>query len=213
MVLVVKDNNIEIERLELGLWGTNAYIVTCLQTGSRVLIDAPADASTIMKSLQGTGPRYILLTHNHADHIGALAELQSELNVPVGAHADDSAGLPSPPEMQLNDGDVVSFGRVKLQVLHTPGHTPGSLCFKIGRYLISGDTIFPGGPGKTGSPADLRQIIKSITDKIFALPDDTEIYPGHGASTILKKERDEYAAFASRPHAPNLCGNVLWRTP
>ncbi len=212
MVVVVKDNNIEIERLELGPWGTNAYIVTCLQTGSRLLIDAPADASTIVKSLQGTAPRYILLTHNHIDHIGALAELRSKLKVPVGAHAADSAGLPSPPEMRLNDGDVVSFGKVNLQVLHTPGHTPGSLCFKIGRCLISGDTIFPGGPGKTGSPADLGQIIKSITDKIFILPDDTEIFPGHGASTILKKERDEYAAFASRHHDPNLCGNVLWRS-
>jgi glyoxylase-like metal-dependent hydrolase (beta-lactamase superfamily II) len=212
MVLVVKDNNVEIKRLELGPWGTNAYIVTCLQTGSRLLIDAPADASTIVKSLQGTAPRYILLTHNHVDHIGALAELRSKLKVPVGAHAADSAGLPSPPEMPLDDGDVVSFGKVKLQVLHTPGHTPGSLCFKIGRYLISGDTIFPGGPGKTRSPADLRQIINSITDKIFTLPDDTEIYPGHGASTILKKERDEYAAFASRPHDQNLCGDVLWRS-
>jgi len=96
--------------------------------------------------------------------------------------------------MRLNDGDTVSFGNIKLEVLHTPGHTRGSLCFKAGQYLISGDTIFPGGPGKTRSPADLRRIIKSITDKIFVLPDDTQIYPGHGDSTILKKEKDEFAA-------------------
>ena len=210
MVAVVKDNSIQIERLELGPWGTNAYIITCLQTGSGVLIDAPADASTIVKRLQGTNLKYILLTHNHMDHIGALSELRSKLKVPLAAHAADSTSLSSPPEILLNDGDVVSFGKVELEVLHTPGHTPGSLCFKIGKYLISGDIIFPGGPGKTRAPADLRQIIRSITDKIFVLSDDTELYPGHGDSTVLKKEKDEFAIFSSRPHDPNLCGDVLW---
>ncbi len=210
MAVVVKDDNIQIERLELRPWGTNAYIIICLQTGDSVLIDAPADASIIMKSLQGTNPKYILLTHSHMDHIGALSELRSKLKVPLAAHAADSARLPSPPEILLNDGDAVSFGKVKLEVLHTPGHTSGSLCFKIGKYLISGDTIFPRGPGKTKSPADLKQIIESITDKIFVLSDDTEIYPGHGDSTILKKERDEFAIFSSRHHDPNLCGDVLW---
>jgi len=213
MVVVAKDDDVQIERLDLSQWGTNAYIIVCLQTADSVLIDAPADASTIVKRLQGTNPRYILLTHSHFDHIGALAELRSELTVPLAAHTADSTGLPSSPEMRLNDGDVVSFGKVRLEVLHTPGHTPGSLCFKIGKYLISGDTIFPGGPGKTRSPVDLKQIIKSITDKIMVLTDDTAIYPGHGDSTILKKERDEFAVFTSRSHAPNLCGDVLWLSP
>jgi len=210
MVVVAKDDDIQIEKLELGPFGTNAYVIICQQTGDSVLIDAPADASTIMERLQGTNPKYILLTHNHMDHLGALSELQSKLKAPVAVHAADSTRLPSPPEMLLSDGDVVSFGKVKLEVLHTPGHTPGSLCFNAGQYLISGDTIFPGGPGKTGSPADLRQIIKSITEKIFVLSDDTQIYPGHGDSTTLKKEKDEFAVFSSRPHAPNLCGDVLW---
>ncbi|HEY87277.1 MAG TPA: MBL fold metallo-hydrolase [Dehalococcoidia bacterium] len=210
MVVVVKDNDIQIERLELKPWGTNAYIIICLQTRDSVLIDAPADASTIIKRLEGTNPKYILLTHNHVDHIGVLFELRSKLKVPLAAHAADSARLPSPPDILLNDGDLVSLGKVKLEVLHTPGHTSGSLCFKIGRCLISGDTIFPGGPGKTKSPADLRQIIKSITDKILVLSDDTAIYPGHGDSTTLKKERNEFAIFSSRPHDLNLCGDVLW---
>ncbi len=210
MAVVVSDNRIQIERLELGPWGTNAYVIICRQTGDSVLVDAPADASTIMKRLQDTNPKHILLTHNHMDHIGALSELRSRLKVPLAAHVADTAGLPSPPQMLLDDGDVVSFGEVKAEVLHTPGHTRGSLCFKIGKYLVSGDTIFPGGPGKTTSPADLRQIIKSITDKILVLPDDTEIYPGHGDPTILKKEKNEFAVFSSRPHDPNLCGDVLW---
>jgi glyoxylase-like metal-dependent hydrolase (beta-lactamase superfamily II) len=84
------------------------------------------------------------------------------------------------------------------------------VCFKVGRYLLAGDTIFPGGPGKTRSPADLKQIIKTITEKIFVLPDDTLVYPGHGESTILKKEKLEFAVFQSRPHDPNLCGDVVW---
>jgi len=210
MVTVVKDNDIQIERLELGPFGTNAYVIICRQTGDSVLIDAPAEASTIMESLKGTKPRYILLTHNHMDHIGALSELRSKLGVPIAAHAADANSLPSLPEMLLNDGDTIPFGNIKLEVLHTPGHTLGSLCFRVGRYLISGDTIFPGGSGKTRSPDNFRQIIKSITDKILVLPDDTQIYPGHGEATILNKEKDEFAVFSSRPHAPNLCGDVLW---
>lgn len=210
MTIVVKDSEVQIERLELGAFGTNAYIVICLKTQESVLIDTPAEADTIIGRLEGTHPRYILLTHNHMDHLGAFAELRSRLKVPVAIHALDARRLPSPPDTLLKDGDLISFGRVKLEVLHTPGHTPGSLCFKAGKYLLSGDTIFPGGPGKTNSPADLSQIIKSITGKIFILPDDTQIYPGHGDATVLKKEKDAFAVFSSRPHDPNLCGDVLW---
>ena len=210
MVVVAKDDDIQIERLELGPFGTNAYIVICQKSRDSMVIDAPAEASTIMERLQGTTPKYILLTHNHMDHLLALAELHSTLKVPLAAHALDTQGLPSPPEILLNDGDTISLGNLKLEVLHTPGHTPGGLCFKAGRYLISGDTIFPGGPGATGSPDAFKQIIKSITEKIFVLPDDTQIYPGHGDATVLKKEKDEFAVFSSRPHDPNLCGSVLW---
>ena len=210
---MIKDDNIQIERLQLGLFGTNAYVLICRQTGESVLVDAPAEANKIAERLKGTIPRYILLTHNHMDHIGALSELRSRLGIPLAAHAADARNMPSPPEIQLNDGDTVSFGNIKLEVLHAPGHTPGSLCFRTGKYLISGDTIFPGGPGKTGSPTALKQIIQSITDKIFTLDDDTQIYPGHGEPTALKKEKDEFAVFSSRPHNPNLCGDVLWLSP
>ncbi len=210
MTIVAEDDAIQIERLELGPFGTNAYIVICLKTRDSLLIDTPAEASTIMDRLMGTNPKYILLTHNHMDHLGALSELHSKLKVPLAAHALDAGNLPSPPEMLLSNGDTVSLGNLTIEVLHTPGHTRGSLCFKAGKYLISGDTIFPGGPGKTGSPADFKQIIKSITEKIFVLLDDTPIYPGHGDSTVLKKEKNEFAVFSSRPHNPNLCGDVLW---
>ncbi len=210
MVVIAKDDDIQIEKLELGPFGTNAYIVVCLRTGDSVLIDTPAEAATIRGRLQGTNPKYILLTHNHMDHLGAFSELHADLKAPVAAHAADAGNLPSPPEILLGDGDTLSVGKLKLKVLHTPGHTPGSLCFLSGKYLISGDTVFSSGPGRTGSPADFRQIVKSITEKIFVLPDDTRIYPGHGGTTLVKKEKDEFAIFSSRPVNPDLCGDVLW---
>jgi hydroxyacylglutathione hydrolase len=210
MALVAKDDNIQIEKLEVGPFGTNAYVLVCRATGDSVLVDTPAEASKIIERLKETNPRYILITHNHTDHLGAFSELRSALGVPVAVHPLDAERLPSAPDILLNDGDTVSFGNIELKVLHTPGHTPGSLCFLTGQYLISGDTIFPHGPGKTGTPAALRQVIESITEKVFVLPDDTQVHPGHGDSTVLKKEKEEFAAFSSRSHDPNLCGDVLW---
>ena len=210
MAIVAEDNDIQIHRLELGPYGTNSYIIMCQKTRDSVLIDTPAEADKIMDRLKDTNPKYILLTHDHADHLGAFSELYSQLKVPVAVHSLDAWNLPSQPEVLLDDGDTVSFGNIELGVLHTPGHTPGSLCFRFGEYLIAGDTLFPGGPGKTGSPNHFRQIIKSITEKIFVLPDDTQIYPGHGDSTVVKKAKEEFDIFSSRPHALNLYGEVLW---
>jgi glyoxylase-like metal-dependent hydrolase (beta-lactamase superfamily II) len=207
---VAKNEYVQIDRLKLGPFDTNSYILTCPLTGDSVLVDAPGEATEILKASEGTNPRYILITHNHMDHIGALSELRSRLRIPVGAHRLDAKGLPLRPDILLEDGEEVSCGNMSLRVLHTPGHTPGSLCFLVGKHLISGDTIFPGGPGKTKSPIDLKLIIQSITSKIFVLPDDTVLYPGHGDSTLLRKEREEFAIFSSRSHDPNLFGDVLW---
>ena len=209
-MIVAKDDDILIERLELSSFRTNAYIVVCRKTRDSILIDAPAEANIIIDRLKDTNLKYILLTHNHIDHIVALSELRTRLKVPLAVHVLDTRNLTSLPEILLSSDDMISFGNLKFEVLHTPGHTPGSLCFKVDRYLLSGDTIFPGGPGKTGSAADFRQIVKSITEKIFVLPDDTQIYPGHGDSAILRQEKVKFAAFSSRPHNPNLCGDVLW---
>ncbi len=210
MVNVARNSDVRIDKLALGPYGTNAYIITCLKTRDSALIDTPAEADKILDRLKGTSPKYILLTHNHFDHLGALAELYSKLKVPLAAHAADASQLPIPPERLLNDGDMIPLGKLKLEVIHTPGHTPGSLCFRYGRYLLAGDTIFPGGPGKTASPAAFSEIIKSITGKFFTLPEDTTIFPGHGDSTTVKKTKEEFAVFSSRPHGPDLCGDVLW---
>lgn len=210
MERVATNESVQIDRLRSGPFDNNSYIVTCPLTGESVLVDAPGEASEILKASKGTHLRYILITHNHLDHIGAIPELKSRLRIPMGAHRLDAKGLPLQPDILLEDGEEVSCGKMSLKVLHTPGHTPGSLCLWVEKHLISGDTIFPGGPGKTHSSTDLRQIIRSITSKILVLPDDTTIWPGHGHSTILRKEKEEFAVFSSRPHDPNLFGDVLW---
>lgn len=210
MTLMAQDNKILIERIETVPFGTNAYILVCKRTKEAILVDAPGDAPAILNCLEGTKLQYILITHSHFDHTGALKELKHHLNVPVAAHKADARRIPLSPDLFIRDGDLVSFGDINLKVLHTPGHTPGSLCFQWGMNLISGDTLFPGGPGKTGSPQDLSQIIASLREKIFVLPDEVHVYPGHGESTVLKKEKKEFAVFSSREHSPDLCGNVLW---
>jgi glyoxylase-like metal-dependent hydrolase (beta-lactamase superfamily II) len=210
MPVVHSDRAIRIEKLELPPFGTNAYVVECLATGDSVLVDAPGEAGTVLGRLAGTNPRRILMTHAHVDHVGALRELKMKLGVPVAAHPGDAGSYPAPPDILLGEGDEVDVGNLRLAVLHTPGHTPGSLCFLTGKDLISGDTLFPGGPGRTATPQALKQIIESITGKLFVLPDDTRVHPGHGDSTVLKREKEEFATFSSRPHEPGLCGDVLW---
>lgn len=207
---IVDDNILKIKRLQLGSFGTNCYIIKCLKTQKGVLIDAPAEADKILEQLEGIDINYIFLTHDHTDHVGALSELRQKLGVPLAAHPLDAESLPSPMETSLSDGDLLSIGELKIKALHTPGHTPGSLCFLLRDYLFSGDTLFPGGPGKTWSPSDFKIIINSITTKIFVLPEDTKIYPGHGNSTIISEEKKKFSIFSSKARDPNLYGDVLW---
>jgi glyoxylase-like metal-dependent hydrolase (beta-lactamase superfamily II) len=210
MPVIEKDSHILIHKIETAPYGTNAYILVCQATRDSVLIDAPGEATKILSEMEETNPTYILITHSHFDHTGALGEVKDRLGIPVAAHPDDAHNFPLTPDVYLKDGDSVSFGKIELEVLHTPGHTPGSVCFVYGHYLFSGDTIFPAGPGRTGTPRAFEQIIQSLKEKIFVLPQNTLIYPGHGDSTLLEKEMNEFEVFSSRPHSPNLCGDVLW---
>jgi len=210
MTTVVENDRIQINRLELGPFGTNSYILICQETNESVVVDAPGEAGMVVERLRETKPQYILMTHDHFDHIGGLVELRSALEIPVAAHLADANDLPLEPDLLLNDGDEIFIGANKLRVLHTPGHTPGSVCFLVGNYLIAGDTLFPGGPGKTQSPDDFQRIIESITQRLFVLPDETRVYPGHGEATTIKEAKRQYQVFSTRPHNPHLCGDVVW---
>jgi len=211
MTVVAEDKKARIIRLQLGPWETNTYIVICLETNISAVVDAPAEANIIIGELKGTTPAYILLTHNHLDHIGALNELRNKLKVPLATHLSDSVNLNTPPEKSFKGGEKFVLGKLEITVLHTPGHTPGSLCFLLGSYLISGDTLFPGGPGNTRSSGDFKQIVGSIKDKLLILPENTYIFPGHGESTTLKKEKPGITAFMARSHSLGLHGDVLWK--
>jgi hydroxyacylglutathione hydrolase len=213
MEVMVNQSDLKIIKLELSSFATNTYIIICPQTLKCALIDAPAGGPTILKNLKGFELECILLTHNHVDHIGSLQAIRNKNPAPVGVHPIDNTGwLPFPPDMSLSDGQVIRVGNIQIECLFTPGHTPGSMCFRIGKYLISGDTIFPGGPGRTVGNFEFKTIIKSITEKIFPLPDDTRIFPGHGLPTVIKKEKKEYKVFSSKKHDPGLCGDVTWLT-
>jgi hydroxyacylglutathione hydrolase len=208
--LKTQTSSVIISRLETAPYGTNAYLVSCPRSNNCVLVDAPGEGERIRRELKNLRLQSIVLTHSHFDHTGALQELADRFQVPVAAHAADADRLPRRPDIHLKDNEVLTFGEIELMVLYTPGHTPGSLCFWSEGILLSGDTLFPGGPGRTASPAAFQQILNSLNTKIFVLPDSTTIYPGHGPSTTLKKEKQKFAVFTGRPHAPELCGDVLW---
>jgi hydroxyacylglutathione hydrolase len=202
-------HNFVIHKVETSPYGTNAYVLICKKTSESLIVDAPGETDRILQVLGKSHPKMIVLTHNHFDHTGALAGLVARLKIPVTAHIEDSR-LPLGISKTLEHGEVITIGEVQLKVLHTPGHTPGSICLLTENMLLSGDSLFPHGPGRTNSPKDFQTILQSLEKEIFILPDCVLVLPGHGAATILEKEKEEFAAFRSRSHPPGLCGNVLW---
>ena len=190
---------LEITKLTLGPMENNIYLVTCSRTHESVVVDASHDAARIAEAAAGTTVRSILLTHGDHDHVDALQDLRARLGVPVGVHPADAALLPAPPDFALADGQTIAVGDGALRVTHTPGHTPGSVCFYAEGTLIAGDTLFPGGPGATrGDPEKFAQIIASVRDKLFALPDETAVRPGHGRDTTIGAERPHLQEWIGR---------------
>ncbi len=204
------DGELRITKINMGPYNNNGYIVICPETNEGVIIDTPAEPEKLISAIGDVQIKSILITHKHQDHLLGFDEITGAVQVPVGIGTDDADGLPRPPQLDLKDGMVIKFGNQEMTVLDTPGHTDGATCFLIGKHLFSGDTLFPGGPGKTRSPEALQQVIDSITKKLLVLPDDTAVYPGHGDDTTIGKAREEYQVFASKPRDPGLFGDVAW---
>lgn len=184
------DGEVEVKKLAVGPYDNNVYIVICPETRESVIVDGAAEPEKILASAEGTKVRFILQTHGHHDHTGAIRELRETLGAQVGIHQDDAGMLESPPDFLIGDGDVIRFGNRGLRAIHTPGHTPGGLCFHYEPLLFSGDTLFPGGPGATAHPlGSFAQIIESIRTNLFVLPDNTIVLPGHGLDTTIGTER------------------------
>ena len=183
----------------------NCYLLRCTATGSTLLVDAAGDAPLLL-SLVGDGQLVgIVETHNHWDHVQALADVQQASGAPVLAHPDDADGLPVPADQLLRDGDTISVGECSLSVIHLRGHTPGSVALLYQGdperpHLFSGDSLFPGGAGNTEKDAArFTQLLNDFEAKVFgSLPDHTWVYPGHGQDTTLGAERGSLPAWRER---------------
>jgi len=192
MTFHYEGDDLIVRKREVGDMGNNTYVLECPETHASLLIDACWEPDELIKLADGTNLVAIVQTHGHFDHVQALPDLVKQLGVPLWAHPGDD--YPVPVDRELADGDVLVFGNREAKVIHTPGHTPGGICLLSGRHLISGDTLFPGGPGNTRGDADLfAEIIDSVETKLFTLPDETVVYPGHGLDTTIGAER---------PHLP-----------
>jgi glyoxylase-like metal-dependent hydrolase (beta-lactamase superfamily II) len=185
-----EDEQAEIHHVVVGPMDNNVYVLRCKQTGDAVLLDAANEHERLLEMCQRLNVRKVLETHGHWDHIQAVPAVR-DAGIDVGVTEQDASMLPSY-DFVLEDDSVIPVGRLRLRTIHTPGHTPGSMCFLIegSPVLFSGDTLFPGGPGNTSFPGgDFPTIIRSIEDRLFSkLAPDTLVLPGHGRHTTIGEE-------------------------
>ncbi|TQF65465.1 MBL fold metallo-hydrolase [Rhodococcus spelaei] len=196
-----------ITKISVGPMDNNAYLVVCSATGDALLIDAANEADRLARLIEAGAPTLssIVTTHQHPDHWLALAEVVQLTGVPTVAHALDAATLPVTPDRTVTDGDLVEVGSLALEVIHLAGHTPGSIALALTDpasgtvHLFTGDSLFPGGVGKTPDSDHFDSLYRDVTTKIFErFPDDTVIYPGHGKDTTLGAERPFLAEWQER---------------
>jgi glyoxylase-like metal-dependent hydrolase (beta-lactamase superfamily II) len=194
-----QDTQAEIHEVVVGPMDNNVFVLRCRETGDSVLLDAANEHEKLLELCQRLGVRKVLETHGHWDHIQAVPAVR-DAGYEVGVTANDSSMLPSY-DFVLDDDSVITVGRLRLHTIFTPGHTAGSMCFKLegSPVLFSGDTLFPGGPGATQYGGDFPTIIRSIEDRLFSkLPADTIVMPGHGLDTTIAKERPHLQEWIER---------------
>ena len=195
-----QDTDVEIHKVVVGPVDNNVFVVRCKATGDAVLLDAANEHERLLELCETLGVRKVLETHGHWDHIQAVPAVR-DAGYEVGVTAADAEMLPSY-DFVLEDDSVIEVGRLRLHTIATPGHTPGSMCFLIegSPVLLSGDTLFPGGPGATKFPgSSFEAIIRSIDERIFAKLDPaTIVMPGHGDDTTVGAERPHLQEWVDR---------------
>ena len=198
----------------LGPYENNAYVIVDAETKQSIFVDAPIGSERALGAAKDTNVQRIVITHRHGDHWANIDLVKEKLGVPVMCHEADRAPYERKVDGVVEDNDGLSIGRTLLRVIHTPGHTPGSVCLLVESadppVLISGDTLFPGGPGRSDSAAALQEMISSIKNRLLRLDDRTLVYPGHGENTTIGESRREVASFESREHPADLHGDVTW---
>jgi glyoxylase-like metal-dependent hydrolase (beta-lactamase superfamily II) len=194
-----EDPTVRVEKLVVGPYENNVFVVRSKGTGEAVIIDAANEHELLLEVSRATGVKRVLTTHGHFDHIQAVTALRNA-GIDVGVAAEDAKMLPSY-DFVIPDDDVIEVGDLRLRTIHTPGHTPGSTSFLLEGHplLFTGDTLFPGGPGNTKfEGASFDEIIESIDRRLFTLPADLLVLPGHGLDTTLGTERPHLQEWADR---------------
>jgi glyoxylase-like metal-dependent hydrolase (beta-lactamase superfamily II) len=177
----------------------NGYVVADSSTKDAVVIDPGLPVEKIAEQLKGLRVRLILATHCHPGHVAGKDALKEITGGETGLHSLDAKQFLRSADRYLLDGDELEFGEFKLSVLHTPGHTPGSVCFLVGNHAFVGDTLLAGGIGKQTPETDLRRQMMSIGTKLIRLPLTTALYPGHGPATSLERELAQNPIFRGAP--------------
>ena len=177
----------------------NCYIVSDAGSKEAVVIDPGQPAEKIVEQAAGLKIRHILATHGHPGHVGGKDDVKAVTGGETGIHAMDAKQFLRSADHYLLEGDELEFGEFKVHVLHTPGHTPGSVCFVIANHAFVGDTILAGGIGKQTPETDLRRQMMSIGTKLLRLPPTTALYPGHGPATSLEREVAQSPIFRGAP--------------
>lgn len=204
-----------VQALRIGHFEVMTYVVSCPETREAVLIDPAGEAERLMDLVRRNGLhiRFLLNTHGHPDHVLANRPLKEQWRCPVCLHEEDDdffarkeirqevlreMGLPppEPADIRLKDADLLRVGSLGIQVIHTPGHTPGSVCFRAGSNLFTGDTLFVGAVGRTDLPGgSLETLLASIEEKLLCLPPETLVWPGHDygetPTSTLGREMEE----------------------
>jgi glyoxylase-like metal-dependent hydrolase (beta-lactamase superfamily II) len=193
-----------ITKASVGPMDNNAYLLKCRKTDDLLLVDAAADGQVLVGLLNAQPLATVVTTHRHADHWGALAAVVAATSPTTVAGVDDVDGIPVETNRPVGDGDVVSVGDVDLEVISLVGHTPGSIALLYDDptgppHLWTGDSLFPGGPGRTLRPEDFASLMNDLEAKVFdRLPDETWVYPGHGDDTTLGAERPHLGEWRAR---------------